>query len=118
MSPTGSGLPRCVLSVRTWPDRVGARLPRERRLDGRSFLPQLRGQQGNPRDWVFCHYFRDAGDPVQCFVRDKRWKLYANGNLFDIDADPLEERPIARDDGDATAAAARQRLQAVLDSLL
>ncbi|MCP4510112.1 MAG: sulfatase-like hydrolase/transferase, partial [Fuerstiella sp.] len=25
-------------------------------FDGRSLLPQLRGEEGDPREWVFCHY--------------------------------------------------------------
>ena len=31
-------------------------LPKDEIFDGRSFLPQLLGEAGNPRDWVFCHY--------------------------------------------------------------
>jgi arylsulfatase A len=102
----------------TLAEAAGARIPRRLHLDGRSFLPQLHGQDGNPRQWVFCHYFRDAGDPVQCYVRDRRWKLYTNGNLYDIPVDPLEEYPIAFGAGDMEAAAARQKLQTVLDTLL
>ena len=54
---------------------------------------------------------------MQRFARNKRWKLYQNGNLFDVPADPLEKHPIAANDKDAKAAAARARLQVVLDSL-
>jgi arylsulfatase A len=102
----------------TLAEAAGARGIGDGHLDGRSFLPQLRGEKGNPRDWVFCHYFRNAGDPVQCYVRDKRWKLYTNGNLFDLDSDPLEERPSTFGAEDIAAATARKRLQAALDSLL
>jgi arylsulfatase A len=28
-------------------------------LDGRSFLPQLHGETGKPRDFVYCWYNRD-----------------------------------------------------------
>ena len=31
-------------------------LPKDEIFDGRSFLPQLLGEKGNPREWVFCHY--------------------------------------------------------------
>jgi len=98
-------------------DVTGAPLPGDLTLDGRSFLPQLRGGKGHPREWVFCHYFRDPGDPVQRFARDKRWKLYQNGNLFDVPTDPLEQRPIMPGSSVAKAVAARRRLQVVLDSL-
>ena len=96
---------------------AGAEAPAHLKLDGHSFLPQLRGQPGRPRDWVFCHFFRNPGDPVQRFARDKRWKLYQNGALFDVAGDPLEQRPIPADSADAEATAARARLQVVLDSL-
>jgi hypothetical protein len=87
-------------------------------IDGRSFLPQLRGQKGNPRQWLFCHYTRDGGaETPKRFVRDKRWKFYDTGELFDVQADPLEERPIPPGQGGEKAAAARQRFQAVLDSI-
>jgi len=86
---------------------AGAKLPDRVKIDGRSFAPQLRGEPGNPRAWVF----------VQRLVRDQRWKLYTNGELFDMQADPFEKRPLASDDGNPQARAARKRLQAVLDSL-
>lgn len=89
-------------------------------IDGRSFLPQLRGKRGNPRDWIFCWYRRDPGKTLYRFARDKRWKLYADGkynragNLYDVAADTLEQNP---NPGGPEAAAARKRLQAVLDSV-
>lgn len=102
----------------TLAEAAGARVPGRLGIDGHSFLPQLRGRPGNPRQWVFCHYFRDPGNPVQCFARDKRWKLYIDGKLFDVQADPLEQRPITSRTGDTAARTARRQLQAVLDSLL
>ena len=48
------------------------------------------------------------------FVRDKRWKLYANGDLYDVSADTLEQNP---NPAGREAAEARKRLQAVLDSI-
>jgi hypothetical protein len=47
-------------------------------------------------------------------VRDKRWKLYASGELYDVQADVLEQNP---DPTGPEAAEARKRLQAVLDSM-
>jgi arylsulfatase A len=102
----------------TLAEAAHARLRPNLTIDGRSFLPQLRGQSGHPREWVFCYYFRNAGDPVKCYARDKRWKLYRSGDLFDLQADALEERAIKPGAGHMEAGAARKRLQAVLDSLL
>jgi len=96
---------------------AGAALPKDLTIDGRSFLPQLRGRKGHPREWVLCHYFRDPGDPVQRFARDKRRKLYQTGALFDLQADPHEQRATASHEENAPATRARQRLQLVLDSL-
>lgn len=87
-------------------------------LDGRTFAPQLRGNEGEPRDWIHIWYHpRPVGQPqtvpVQ-FVRDARWKLYRSGEFFDLDTDPEEQRPLIAADG--TAAAARDRLVEALAS--
>ncbi|WP_190810681.1 sulfatase-like hydrolase/transferase [Flagellimonas sp. S3867] len=67
----------------------------EKVLDGHSFYPQLVNQKYAPRDWVFCHYEPNWGkfEPRR-YVHDKTWKLYENGNLFNIEEDPLEENPL------------------------
>jgi len=101
----------------------GAPLPEGVTIDGRSFLPQLRGRKGNPRDWIFCWYQRDPGDQLHRFARDRRWKLYDQSNaaragkLFDVEVDRLEQNPIEPGQGGNEAAQARTRLQAVLDSM-
>jgi arylsulfatase A-like enzyme len=96
---------------------TGAPLPPRVELDGRSFLPQLRGDRGTPREWVFCHYDPDWGNFSRSrFARDQRWKLYDDGRLFDVPADPLEERPVESGSEGPEASAARRKLQEVLDS--
>ena len=90
---------------------AGAPLPEGVTLDGRSFLPQLRGEPGTPRDWVFIQLNNKRA------IRDKRWKLHHDGRLYDLDADPFEKSPIGPADANEAAAAARTRLQAALDSL-
>lgn len=102
--------------VPTFAEMTGASLLENMIIDGRSFLPQLRGKKGKPRRWIFCHY-----DPkwlgrkeATRFIRDKRWKLYANGELYDVSADTLEQNP---NPSGPDADAARKRLQAALDSI-
>jgi arylsulfatase A-like enzyme len=75
-------------------------------LDGRSFLPQLRGERGQPREYVFWHYDpRPGWDKKQYtlrrFARGQRYKLYDDGRMYDVPVDPLEERPLAN--GEAKA---------------
>ena len=56
-------------------DRLGSRFWKPLLyVDGRSFLPQLRGEKGNPREWIHCYYCpRPERTPPVRFVRDRRW---------------------------------------------
>lgn len=100
-------------------DAAGTPPPKGVPLDGRSFLPQLKGQPGNPRDWIYSwHDPRPGWDKEQFqleeWARNKRFKLYRDGRLFDIPADPLEEQPLP-DTPDSISA--RRFLQAILDRM-
>jgi arylsulfatase A-like enzyme len=87
-------------------------------LDGRSFLPQLRGGAGNPREWIYCYYCpRPQRTPPIRFVRDQRWKLYGDGRLFDIANDPAEKDPLESVEAGTPADAARRKLEAALRSM-
>jgi arylsulfatase A len=80
--------------VPTFQQLAGAPIPKG--LDGRSFAPQLGGQPGNPRPWMYCYYNPrpEKTMPVR-FVRDQRWKLYGDGRFYDIANDPEEKSPIS-----------------------
>jgi len=76
---------------------TGAAMPKDRTIDGRSFLPQICGQKGQPRKWVFCHYFGKKGrtsQGAQDAIWDHRWKLYGNGKMYDLKNDILEKSPL------------------------
>jgi arylsulfatase A len=90
---------------------AGARLPEKAVLDGRSFAAQVRGEQGQPRDWIFIQLAR------MWYTRDAAWKLNQAGELYDMANAPFEEKLVADDTKDPAAIAARQRLQAALDRL-
>lgn len=76
-------------------DAAGVTVPAALKIDGRSFLPQLRGEKGRPREWVYSWYSSEGGPAAQSeWARNQRYKLYANGRLFDISKDVLKERPI------------------------
>jgi arylsulfatase A-like enzyme len=88
-------------------------------LDGQSFLPQIRGERGAPRDTLFAHYDPHPGQRVNYtptrLAWDHRWKLYLDGRLFDMQNDVLEKTPIPANTTDPAAKAARVKLQATLD---
>lgn len=92
----------------TFADVAGATVPADHTVDGRSFLPQLLGQKGNPRDWVFIQWCHMRA------VRTSRWKLHSNGDFFDMEEDPFERNPIAAGNDTAESAAARIMLKDVL----
>ena len=91
---------------------AGAELPKGVTIDGRSFLPQIQGEKGIPRDWVFCHYEPRHGKNNRKvrYAQDARFKLYQDGKLYDTEKDPLEQKPLKDD-----PLPARAKLQAVLD---
>ena len=89
---------------------TGAKLP-DKTLDGRSFLPQILGKKGNPRESI---YIQLAG---MWYAREAEWKLNQAGELFDMRKAPFEEPKVPADTKDPAALAARQRLQAALDKL-
>ena len=95
----------------TFATLTGADLPKGVTIDGRDFSPQLKGQKGNPREWV---YVELTGN---WYVRDHRWKLTESGKLFDMADAPFVEKPVPADTTDTEAIAAKKRLQAVLDQL-
>jgi arylsulfatase A len=95
----------------TFADLAGASLPAGVKFDGRSFAPQLRGQAGKPREWIFVQL--GAG----WYVRDDGWKMNEKSELFAMKNSPFVEALVPADSTDPAAQAARKRLQAVLDEL-
>ena len=76
-------------------DAAGVTPPASLNLDGVSFLPQLKGESGNPRTWVYCWFSRNGEGKGQQWIRNQRWKLYGNGRFFDVAKDRLEQNPMA-----------------------
>lgn len=87
-----------------------ASLPDGAKLDGHSVIPQLRNRAA-PRRWVFAEH------EGKCFVRNRHWKLYSDGQFFDMDADPEEKQPLSAASLPSIADAARNELQQALDGL-
>jgi len=91
-------------------------VPEELAIDGRSFLPQVLGEKGNPREWIYCWYSRSGKSAkARIFARNQRYKLYATGKFYDVPNDPFEKKPLGDDALDAEAKRVRAMLQGVLD---
>ncbi len=97
---------------------AGAQLPRDKIVDGKGFFPQLLGEKGDPREWVYCHYDPHWGKfkPGR-FARNHRWKLYSDGRLYDVKNDPLEQRPLKEGEESKKEKQARRQLKQILDRM-
>jgi arylsulfatase A-like enzyme len=63
--------------------------------DGLSFYNQLLGQTIKTRDWIFCHYEPHWGKFVpRRYVQNRKWKLYGNGELYNLEQDILEKNAL------------------------
>jgi arylsulfatase A len=96
----------------TFAEAAGIKLAKKDPIDGRSFLPRLHGEKGNPRDWVLCHYQPYWNKQPGQFARTERFKLYRDGRFYEVPQDLREQNDLAND---KTGKAARQKLQAFLD---
>lgn len=95
----------------TFAEIAGAPLPGNRVIDGKSLLPQIKGDTKSPRTWAFTQ----LGENFH--VREAGWKLNQASQLFDMKNAPFEEIPVPADSKDTAAVAARQRLSAALAEL-
>ncbi len=89
--------------------------------DGWSFWPQCLGQNGIKREWIYGYYFprpyaEDFDDKYRHwevrYARDKRYKLYDSGKMYDTVIDTLEKSPLAEE----TAQEVRKKLQDTLNT--
>ena len=90
-------------------DLIGARLPGEITFDGRSFAPQLRGEKGTPREWIFSYLAYER------ILRDRRWLLEGDGRFFDCgeNRDGRDYKDVTKS-ADPEVVAARRRFDAIL----
>jgi len=90
-------------------------IPSNLKIEGRSFLPQLRGEKGNPHDWLYVWYNDNGGAKAKYeFAHDANYKLYTDGRFFDVKKDDLENSPLTDNQLDSKAKAAKVKLQAAL----
>ena len=90
---------------------AGAKLPEGMKFDGHSFVPQLHGETGHPREWAYVQL------GSQWFVRNAGFKMNQRSELFDMGDAPFVEKPVAPEADTEASKTARQRLAAVLADL-
>ncbi len=96
---------------------AGAPVPAALKLDGRSFLPQLFGERGQPREWIYSWYSRQGVlAEAREFAANQQFKLYRTGEFYDLGRDRDEKQPLDVPSLEGDAAAAARRLKHVLES--
>ncbi len=95
----------------TFAELGGAKLPERVKLDSHSIAPQIKGEKGTPREWVYVELNGKS------YVRDSRFKLTNSGGFFDLSEAPWKETVVAESSSDSAAAASRKHLQEILAQL-
>ena len=98
-------------------EAAGISLPSDFVTDGQSFMPQLLGERGQPREWIYSWFNplmrKDSETVEMAFTRD--FKLYQSGEFYDWRSDPDEQHPLEAASLTGEAAAAARILQAALN---
>ncbi|CAI8281085.1 MAG: Arylsulfatase [Opitutia bacterium UBA7350] len=105
----------------TFCEIAGISLNSDHQKNGASFLPQLRGEFGTPREFIYCWYkipkFMEkqfGGISDISFVRNHRYKLYRDGNFYDLQRDNLENKPLPQEAIKDELARTKLRLKTVI----
>jgi len=96
-------------------EAAGVPVPAELKIDGRSFLPQVRGEKGSPRDWYYSWYGAQKEKGITAeFAATRDFKLSRDGEFFDLRKDIEEKNPLPVKSLTGEATAAAKLLQGVL----
>ncbi len=97
-------------------EATGIKIPDSLRIDGKSFFPQLQGETGQPRDWIYCWFARNPSiHEPRIFVRNQRYKLYTSGEFFDVPNDWDEQNPLNIEELDGDTKQTWQMFKEVLN---
>ena len=87
--------------------------------DGQSFYKLLLGKKHQDRRDLFVHYdpkwSKNVNQYRNQFARTTQYKLYQDGQFFDLSKDPQEEQPLKEADCTKKELKIKQQLQAVID---
>lgn len=100
----------------TLADVAGIELDETDPVDGFSLLPQLRGEKGTPRDWMFCHYQPYWNKQPGQFVRTAEYKLYYDGRFYKPADDLDEKKDLSRSMNSERQMEIHRRLQSLLET--
>ncbi|WP_245967227.1 sulfatase-like hydrolase/transferase [Ulvibacterium marinum] len=93
------------------------KLPDSIQTDGLSFHPQLLGKETKVRDWIFCDYDPNWGKfQARRYVQDRKWKLYENGEFYNLEDDPFENNPLDITNQSSEVTSLIQRFKKVLET--
>ena len=95
----------------TFAELAMAELPADRLLDGQSFVNQIKGGQEQGRKWVYVQWEGKA------WIRNRQWKLYDNGDLFDMHKDSAEKNPLSPELDSETTGKIRKYLRDEMNKL-
>ncbi len=95
----------------TFAELIGGKMPEKTIFDGHSIAPQLRGEAGTKRAWIYNQL------AAMWYVREAGSKLNEKGELFDMSGAPYTETLVAASADTDASKAARTRLTAVLAKL-
>lgn len=91
-------------------DLAGAPLP-EHHLDGRSFAPQLRGEQGHPRQWIHAQYGQRR------LVRNREFIMNRQGQIRPVEKLGLPPEKMLTPPFSPSAEKAEKELKSAFESL-
>jgi arylsulfatase A len=90
-------------------------IPDKLKIDGRSFLPQLLGKKGNPREFLYAWYSPEGGAKAEAeFAHDGNYWLFTDGRFYDVRKDDRLKKTLADNELDEKAKAAKAKLQSAL----
>ena len=110
----------------TFLDLAGVSPPPDRDLDGHSFAPLLFGKGHSGRAWAYAESrsllpVREGEDssaprPNLKWLRNAEWKLYNDGRLVHMKADPWEQAPVTVETDTDESRKIREQLEAVFSN--
>ena len=77
-------------------DIANVDIPSNLLIDGVSFLPQLKGKKGNPKESIYCWYSKSGKiEDLSEFARNKNFKLYKTGEFYNVKDDFFEKKSLS-----------------------